>query len=73
MVVSAHGARFRRRHLTPARAHTMQPIIRVHNLSKRYRIGRVEPYRTLRESIVRSVTAPVRLAREMIAGRRCAT
>jgi homopolymeric O-antigen transport system ATP-binding protein len=69
MVVSAHGARFRRRHLTPARADTMQPIIRVHNLSKRYRIGRVEPYRTLRESIVRSVTAPVRLAREMIAGR----
>jgi lipopolysaccharide transport system ATP-binding protein len=47
----------------------MQPIIRVHNLSKRYRIGRVEPYRTLRESIVRSVTAPVRLAREMIAGK----
>ncbi len=47
----------------------MQPIIRVHNLSKRYRIGRVEPYRTLRESIVRSVTAPVRLARAMVGGR----
>jgi len=46
----------------------MQPIIRVHNLSKRYRIGRVEPYHTLRESIVRSATAPVRLARAMIAG-----
>jgi lipopolysaccharide transport system ATP-binding protein len=44
----------------------MQPIIRVHNLSKRYRIGRVEPYRTLRESIVRSVTAPARIARSMI-------
>jgi lipopolysaccharide transport system ATP-binding protein len=47
----------------------MQPIIRVQNLSKRYRIGRVEPYRTLRESIVRSVTVPVRLARAMIDGR----
>ena len=47
----------------------MQPIIRVQNLSKRYRIGRVEPYRTLRESIVRSVTVPVRLARKMFGGR----
>ncbi len=46
----------------------MQPIIRVHNLSKRYRIGRVEPYRTLRESIVRSVTAPARIARAMLGG-----
>ncbi len=44
----------------------MQPIIRVHQLSKRYRIGRVEPYRTLRESIVRSVTAPARIARAML-------
>ena len=52
-----------------ARADTMQPIIRVHNLSKRYRIGRVEPYRTLRESIVRSVTAPARIARAMLGGR----
>ena len=48
----------------------MQPIIRVHNLSKRYRIGRVEPYRTLRESIVRSVTAPGRLARALLGGAR---
>ena len=47
----------------------MQPIIRVHNFSKRYRIGRVEPYYTLRESIVRSVTAPARLARVMLGGR----
>ena len=46
----------------------MQPIIRVHNLSKRYRIGRVEPYRTLRESIVRSLTAPPRAVRAMLAG-----
>lgn len=48
----------------------MQPIIRVHDLSKRYRIGPVEAYRTLRESIVRSVAVPVRLARSMIGGRR---
>jgi len=47
----------------------MQPIISVHNLSKRYRIGRVEPYLTLRESIVRSVTAPARIARAMLGGR----
>ncbi len=46
----------------------MQPIIRVENLSKRYRIGRVEPYRTLRETIVRSVTAPARIARAMFGG-----
>jgi lipopolysaccharide transport system ATP-binding protein len=46
----------------------MQPIIRVQGLSKRYRIGRVEPYRTLRESIVRSVTAPARIARAMFDG-----
>ena len=48
----------------------MQPIIRVQGLSKRYRIGRTEAYRTLRDSIVRSVTAPVRLARAVIAGNR---
>jgi len=46
----------------------MQPIIRVHNLSKRYRLGRVEPYHTLRESIVRSLAAPVRMARAMLGG-----
>jgi lipopolysaccharide transport system ATP-binding protein len=50
-------------------ADAMQPIIRVHNFSKRYRIGRAEPYRTLRESIVHSVIAPARLARTMIGGR----
>jgi lipopolysaccharide transport system ATP-binding protein len=47
----------------------MQPIIRVHNLSKRYCIGRFEPYLTLRESIMRSVTAPARIARAMVGGR----
>src|SRR5258708_3119578 len=47
----------------------MQPIIRIHNLSKRYRIGQVERYHTLRESIVRSLRAPARAARAMISGR----
>jgi homopolymeric O-antigen transport system ATP-binding protein len=46
----------------------MQPIIRVHNLSKRYRIGRAEPYRTLRESVVRSMAAPARIVRTMLGG-----
>jgi lipopolysaccharide transport system ATP-binding protein len=36
------------------------PIIQVHNLSKQFRIGRSEPYRTLREAIVRAVRAPFR-------------
>jgi lipopolysaccharide transport system ATP-binding protein len=40
----------------------MQPIIRVQNLSKRYRLGRAGSYRTLRESIVRSIAAPARAA-----------
>ena len=44
----------------------MEPIIRVRNLSKRYRIGEAEGYRTLRESIVRAATAPVRLARGVL-------
>jgi lipopolysaccharide transport system ATP-binding protein len=47
----------------------VQPIIRVQNLSKRYRIGRGEPYRTLRESIVRSMTASATLARAIFAGK----
>ena len=46
----------------------MQPVIRVRSLSKRYRIGRVESYHTLRERIVSSVTAPARLARAVLAG-----
>ena len=41
----------------------MQPIIRVQNLSKRYRLGRASPYHTVRESIVRSLAAPARTAR----------
>jgi lipopolysaccharide transport system ATP-binding protein len=40
----------------------MQPIIRVENLSKRYRIGGGQKYYTLRESMMRTVTAPVRVA-----------
>jgi homopolymeric O-antigen transport system ATP-binding protein len=48
----------------------MQPIIRVRNLSKRYRIGEAEGYRTLRESIVRAAAAPVRLARGLLGASR---
>src|SRR5262249_22576626 len=41
-------------------------IIRVRKLSKRYRIGAAQGYYTLRESIMRTATAPVRLARRML-------
>ena len=46
----------------------MQPIIRVQNLSKRYRIGSHEPYHTLRESIIRAASVSARLARTMLGG-----
>ena len=51
-----------------ARATAMQPIIRVENLSKRYRIGGGQEYYSLRESIVRTATAPVRIARALLTG-----
>src|SRR6202030_91527 len=38
----------------------MHPIIKVENLGKRYNIGRRQNYRTLRESLIETVTAPVR-------------
>jgi homopolymeric O-antigen transport system ATP-binding protein len=38
----------------------MHPIIRVENLGKRYRIGAREPYYTIRESLMRTATAPTR-------------
>src|SRR5690242_19081271 len=38
----------------------MRPIIKVDSLSKRYRIGRRESYRTLRESLMNTVALPVR-------------
>lgn len=38
----------------------MRPIIKVENLSKRYRIGRREQYRTLRDSLAEAAAAPVR-------------
>ena len=38
----------------------MHPIIKVENLSKRYQIGFRQPYRTLRESLIETVAAPVR-------------
>jgi lipopolysaccharide transport system ATP-binding protein len=46
----------------------MHPIITVENLSKRYRIGRREPYLTLRESLVRSASAPMRALRRVFDG-----
>lgn len=46
----------------------MQPIIRVENLSKRYRIGDRQEYYSLRESIVRTAIAPVRIARALLGG-----
>jgi lipopolysaccharide transport system ATP-binding protein len=38
----------------------MHPIIKVENLGKRYNIGRRQSYRTLRESVIETVAAPVR-------------
>jgi lipopolysaccharide transport system ATP-binding protein len=38
-------------------------IVRAENLGKRYRIGQVEPYRTLREAIAASAWAPIHMAR----------
>jgi homopolymeric O-antigen transport system ATP-binding protein len=38
----------------------MRPIITVEHLSKRYQIGRREPYRTLRESLMRAGAAALR-------------
>jgi lipopolysaccharide transport system ATP-binding protein len=41
----------------------MRPIIKVQDLSKRYRIGRRESYRMLRDSVVETLTAPFRAIR----------
>ncbi len=46
----------------------MRPIIKVENLGKRYRIGEREPYRTIRDSITRAVSAPWRGLRGILAG-----
>lgn len=35
-------------------------VIRVENLGKRYRVGQLEPYKTMRDALVNTVTAPVR-------------
>ena len=48
----------------------MQPIIRVANLGKRYRIGHRESYRTLRESLVAGVAAPFRRVASAVRGNR---
>jgi lipopolysaccharide transport system ATP-binding protein len=41
----------------------MHPMIRAENLGKRYRIGACEPNRTLRESVMHALNAPVRRLR----------
>jgi lipopolysaccharide transport system ATP-binding protein len=46
----------------------MRPIIKVEHLGKRYRIGAREPYRTIRDSIMRTATAPWRRLRSRLAG-----
>jgi lipopolysaccharide transport system ATP-binding protein len=46
----------------------MRPIIKVENLGKRYRIGERAPYRTIRDSITRVVSAPWRGLRARLAG-----
>src|SRR5438128_2161525 len=40
--------------------------IRVDGLSKQYRIGKIERYRTLRDSVTEAVTAPFRRVRSML-------
>ena len=49
-----------------SRISVMQPIIRVENLSKRYRIGGRQEYYTLRDSMMRTATAPARIARALL-------
>src|SRR5687767_13269601 len=44
--------------------------IRVEGLSKRYRIADREHYYTMRDAIVKAITAPVRLARACLGGGR---
>jgi lipopolysaccharide transport system ATP-binding protein len=46
----------------------MHPIVRVEHLSKRYRIGRRERYRTLRESLIETAAAPVRGLKTLFSG-----
>src|ERR1700730_7453953 len=45
----------------------MRPIIKVEHLGKRYRIGAREPYRTIRDSIMRTAAAPWRRLRPRLA------
>jgi lipopolysaccharide transport system ATP-binding protein len=47
----------------------MLPIINVEHLGKRYRIGSRQPYHTLRESLMLTMTAPARWAKSLLAGR----
>ncbi|HXD91114.1 MAG TPA: ABC transporter ATP-binding protein [Candidatus Binataceae bacterium] len=47
----------------------MLPIINVEHLGKRYRIGSRQPYHTLRENLMLTMTAPARWARSLLAPR----
>ncbi|TFH10001.1 MAG: ABC transporter ATP-binding protein [Candidatus Atribacteria bacterium] len=38
------------------------PVIRVDDLGKRYRLGQMQPYKTLRESLGRAISFPIRAA-----------
>jgi lipopolysaccharide transport system ATP-binding protein len=42
--------------------------IRVQNLSKRYRLGEYEGYKTLRDTLVQSVSLPIKQIRSLISG-----
>src|SRR4051812_16149721 len=44
-------------------------VIRADNLGKRYRLGAVEKYRTLRESLTGGVAAGLRKTRRLFGGR----
>ena len=46
----------------------MRSIIKVEHLGKRYRIGAREPYRTIRDSIMRTAAAPWRGLRSRFSG-----
>ena len=40
-----------------------ETMVQVERMGKRYRIGRREPYRTLREAVTQAATAPLRRLR----------
>jgi len=44
-------------------------VIHVENLGKRYRVGQLEPYKTLRDTLVNAVVAPVHAVTSVLHGR----